>query len=94
MRFCQFLIQKLVMTEVILERKNLMVVGIHRPSVLTIDLKAIQYNIKEAISYLANQVQLFMVVKANAYGHGLVETAKPLSKQAQLDFVLPFWMRR
>lgn len=58
-----------------------MVVGIHRPSVLTIDLKAIQYNIKEAIKLLANQVQLFMVVKANAYGHGLVETANA-AKQA------------
>lgn len=58
-----------------------MVVGIHRPSKLVINAEAIRNNVKNEISRLDGHSELFAVVKANGYGHGIVETAK-FTKQA------------
>ncbi|PZG13936.1 alanine racemase, partial [Spongiactinospora gelatinilytica] len=51
-----------------------MVVGIHRPSKLVINAEAITNNVKNEISRLDGHSELFAVVKANGYGHGIVET--------------------
>lgn len=53
-----------------------MVVGEHRTTKLIIDLAALQYNIKNEKKLLPPATKLFAVVKANAYGHGLIETAR------------------
>lgn len=57
-----------------------MVVGKKRPSRLIIDRSAIYQNVKKALENLNNTTELFMVVKANGYGHGAVETAKEAIK--------------
>lgn len=53
-----------------------MVVGIHRKTYAKIDLNAIKHNIKVEKAQMTNGQNLFAVVKANAYGHGIVEVAK------------------
>ncbi|WP_125765506.1 alanine racemase [Levilactobacillus mulengensis] len=53
-----------------------MVVGVHRPTQLVIDRQALRENIHAAVSRLADGCVLFMVVKANGYGHGAVQVAQ------------------
>jgi len=43
---------------------------------ITVDLKAIDFNIKQFRRLLKPQTKIMAVVKANAYGHGLFEVAK------------------
>lgn len=43
---------------------------------ITVDLKAIDFNIKQFRRLLKPQTKIMAVVKANAYGHGLFEIAK------------------
>lgn len=43
-----------------------------------IDLKAVQHNLKQ-VRNLAPQQQILAMIKANAYGHGVLEVAKALS---------------
>jgi len=43
---------------------------------ITVDLKAIDFNIKQFRCLLKPQTKIMAVVKANAYGHGLFEVAK------------------
>ncbi|MCQ9208533.1 MAG: alanine racemase, partial [Omnitrophica bacterium] len=53
-----------------------------RPTWVEIDLSAIRYNvgqIKKAVSSRQKRpVKIMVVVKANAYGHGLIEVARTL----------------
>jgi len=53
-----------------------MVVGEHRTTKLVIDRDALRQNIKNEKSLLASDTNLFAVVKANAYGDGLVKIAQ------------------
>lgn len=53
-----------------------MVVGVHRPTQLVIDRQALRENIHTAVTRLADDCELFMVVKANGYGHGAVQVAQ------------------
>lgn len=48
-----------------------------RPTKIVIDLKALEHNLS-AIKAHVSSVKVMAVVKANAYGHGLVECAKRL----------------
>ncbi len=41
-----------------------------------IDLDAIEFNVRAFKKHIGDAVELFAVVKANAYGHGAVEVAK------------------
>lgn len=50
-----------------------MTVSYHRPTKAIIDLEAIRQNIKQEINWSKKEV--FAVVKANGYGHGLVPVA-------------------
>ena len=43
---------------------------------ITVDLKAIDFNIKQFRRLLKPETKIMAVVKANAYGHGLFEVAK------------------
>lgn len=47
---------------------------------IEIDLKKISANLMEIKRILSNTVKLLAVVKANAYGHGLIKTAQVLLK--------------
>lgn len=54
----------------------MMVVGLHRSSRLVIDAEAIRYNVRTEIERLDQQSELFAVIKANGYGHGITKVAQ------------------
>ncbi|MGY5339115.1 alanine racemase [Levilactobacillus spicheri] len=58
-----------------------MVVGVHRPTQLVIDRQALRHNIQSEVSRLKAGCELFMVVKANGYGHGAAQVAR-VAKEA------------
>ncbi|HPP74266.1 MAG TPA: alanine racemase [Armatimonadota bacterium] len=43
-----------------------------------VDLSAIKHNVEQVRSYIGHDIHLMAVVKADAYGHGAVETAKAM----------------
>ena len=47
-----------------------------RPTRVIIDLNRLRNNIKEIRSVIKEKTSIMAVVKANAYGHGLVQIAK------------------
>lgn len=51
-----------------------------RPTVAEIDLKALAYNLRGIRRKVGRQVSVMGVVKANAYGHGIVEVARFLER--------------
>ncbi|MHA3065277.1 alanine racemase [Lacticaseibacillus saniviri] len=53
-----------------------MITGTHRPSKVLIDETAILHNIQHAKAQLKDDTQLFAVIKADAYGHGLLRVAR------------------
>lgn len=57
-----------------------------RPTWAEIDLSAIEHNIFTVQSYLKPPTRLMAVVKANAYGHGMLETAN-LCAARGVDFL-------
>jgi alanine racemase len=52
-----------------------------RPTWAEIDLKAIAHNIKEIRSLLKTSTKFMAILKANAYGHGMLEVAHTCVKQ-------------
>ena len=58
-----------------------------RPSWLTIDLAAIQYNAKQIMAH-AGATRLIAVVKADAYGHGAVPVTTALYEIGVRDFAV------
>jgi Alr-MurF fusion protein len=48
----------------------------HHPTYCEVDLSAIRHNLKRLGEYAGHGVRLMPAVKANAYGHGLVEVAR------------------
>lgn len=63
-----------------------MIVGTHRPSKLIIDRSAIRENIKREQVRLGNDVAIFAVLKANAYGMGTLEIAKVAKESGVTGF--------
>ena len=57
-----------------------------RPTVAEIDLKALAYNLKGIRRRVGEEVRVMGVVKANAYGHGIVEVARFLENQ-RIDYL-------
>lgn len=47
-----------------------------RPTHAEVDLSAIQYNVRQIVKRVGPEVRVLGVMKANAYGHGLVPTTK------------------
>ena len=52
----------------------------YRPTWAEIDLKAIRHNCKAIRDIVGKDTHIMAVVKANAYGHGIVEVSKVLEK--------------
>lgn len=61
-----------------------MALGIHRPTVATVDLGAIKYNIKAIRENIATDKKILATVKADGYGHGAVPVATA-AKEAGVD---------
>jgi len=53
--------------------------GLHRPTWVEVDLGAVRYNFRTLKKRLAPGTQVMAAVKANAYGHGLLEVARALA---------------
>ncbi|HJU11334.1 MAG TPA: alanine racemase [Candidatus Binataceae bacterium] len=62
-------------------------VGVGRPTVAEIDLRALRANYR-ALSAFANGAKVMAVVKADAYGHGAVEVARTLSDEGCAHFAI------
>ena len=58
----------------------------HRPTWAEIDLKAIEYNLKQVRKHVGKGINIMAVVKANAYGHGTVEVSRIL-EQSGVDYL-------
>ncbi|KMO45034.1 alanine racemase, partial [Lacticaseibacillus rhamnosus] len=52
-----------------------MTIGNLRPATVLIDETAILHNVQHEVARLKKQTQLFAVVKADAYGHGMLRVA-------------------
>lgn len=61
-----------------------MALGIHRPTVATVDLGAIKYNIQAIRENIAADKKILATVKADGYGHGAVPVATA-AKEAGAD---------
>lgn len=48
----------------------------YRDTWAEVDLSAIHWNIKKTKEHVKDQTDIFAVVKANAYGHGMIQVAK------------------
>ena len=53
----------------------------HRPTVARVDLDAIAFNVQQVSDHIPSQALKYAVVKANAYGHGVVAVTKKLAPQ-------------
>jgi len=58
----------------------------YRPTYCEIDLDAIRHNCKEIRKLSSPQTKIMAIVKANAYGHGIVEVAEALVGE-QVDYL-------
>lgn len=58
-----------------------MISSIHRPTVVTVSLENIRFNLEQVMSRLPEETEAWAVVKANAYGHGSIAVAKALENQ-------------
>ncbi len=56
--------------------RDLLLSGLQTPTVAHINLAALRQNIEVIRSYIAPQVQLLAMIKANAYGHGMLAVAR------------------
>ncbi|MDD5135936.1 MAG: alanine racemase [Candidatus Omnitrophica bacterium] len=52
----------------------------YRPTWAEIDLRAIEHNFKQVRRLVGKETNIMIVVKANAYGHGIVEVSKVLER--------------
>ncbi|MDD5428911.1 MAG: alanine racemase [Candidatus Omnitrophica bacterium] len=68
------------MTEMKVTTKNGHSKPHHRPTWAEIDLAAIEYNYKQVRKLVDKKTNIMVVVKANAYGHGIAEVAAVLEK--------------
>jgi len=57
-----------------------------RPTVAEIDLKALAYNLNGIRRQVGTRVKIMGIVKANAYGHGIVEVAQFLERK-RIDYL-------
>ncbi|HSQ91454.1 MAG TPA: alanine racemase [Nitrospiraceae bacterium] len=58
------------------------------PTYATIDLAALAYNLSQIKRRLSPSCDIMAIVKANAYGHGAVETAHALARQGIKRFAV------
>ena len=58
----------------------------HRQTELVVNLRALRHNLNEQRARLGKDAQILAVVKANAYGNGLVPVAKTLHEEGVAGF--------
>lgn len=58
------------------------------PTYATINLAALAHNLSRIKRYLSPGCEVMAIVKANAYGHGAIETAQSLSRQGIGQFAV------
>lgn len=63
-----------------------MVAGIHRNTRAVIDLGAVRHNVEVEMKRMTEGQELFAVVKANAYGHGMLEVAQTAKEAGATGF--------
>ncbi|MDO8525570.1 MAG: alanine racemase [Candidatus Omnitrophota bacterium] len=68
------------MTEMTVTTKNGHSKPHYRPTWAEIDLKAIEHNYKQVRRLVGKDTNVMVVVKANAYGHGIVEVSTVLER--------------
>ena len=54
----------------------MVVIGEHRHTQVTVDLQAIKTNISNEMAQKDELTELWAVVKANGYGHGIIQVAQ------------------
>lgn len=69
---------------------ELAVTAVHRPTKAIISRKAIRHNIENEIKRLKPGVELWAVVKADAYGHGMIEVATEAKKAGATGFCVAY----
>ncbi|MBI1994881.1 MAG: alanine racemase [Deltaproteobacteria bacterium] len=57
-----------------------------RPTLCTIDLAALRWNLRQARAKVGAQVKILAMVKANAYGHGAPAVARALAEEGSDAF--------
>ena len=62
----------------------------YRPTIAEIDLNAITHNVKFFKGKVGNEIELIAVVKADAYGHGVVPVSKHLETIGIRYFAVAF----
>ncbi|MFA5144224.1 MAG: alanine racemase [Candidatus Omnitrophota bacterium] len=68
------------MTEMKVTTKNGHTKPHYRPTWAEVDLKAIEHNFKQVRRMVGKAIRIMVVVKANAYGHGIVEVSAVLER--------------
>ena len=58
-----------------------------RPTYAEIDLRAIHHNLKQVRKQVGKHPQIMAVVKANAYGHGMIPVAKSILKEKLASYL-------
>lgn len=66
------------------------VVASHRPTKAIVHREAIKHNIQNELDRLAQDVELWAVVKADAYGHGLIEVATVAKEAGATGFCVAY----
>lgn len=61
---------------------------VYRHNRVTIDLNAIRHNYQLMADYLPVSVRVMAVVKANAYGHGMLEVARTVADEGCMDLAV------
>lgn len=62
----------------------------YRDTWVEVDLDAIEENIKNIVSLYPNHQEIYVALKANAYGHGYVEVAKQALKSGATRLLVAF----
>ena len=73
------------MTEMKVTTKNGHSKPHYRPTWAEIDLKAIEHNYKQVRRLVGKNTNIMVVVKANAYGHGIVEVRRSSTAGCKLS---------
>lgn len=64
----------------------MVVIGEHRHTQVTVDLQAIKTNISNEMAQKDELTELWAVVKANGYGHGIIQVAQAAKEAGATGF--------
>jgi alanine racemase len=58
-----------------------------RPTWIEINKDALVHNVENLLKYVSSKTKVCAIIKSNAYGHGLIEVGKILSKISKIKFL-------